>query len=131
MTLLDISNQIISKLGHTDFITKEILLNSVKINEEFDSWDAIYLALEDLEKKGILSKLKDKDIWVLRQPLNMNIQEVDISMGTANEITEIINSYLDARNIPGQRADKTNIGEQEIIMVINILNELLSNDPSK
>lgn len=138
MTLLDIRNQIIQKLTEDDIINLDNLLDFVKVSKENENIkkELIIASLKDLEEVGIVSKLGSNKLsfietWVLCQPLNSAGQKIDISMNTANEIAEIINSYLDANKFNGPRADKLNITEMEIIMLLSILGDLLNSDPEK
>lgn len=131
MTLTDITNQIISELTDRETLDEQELLDSIKVPKECESdlTELIAAATQELEFQGLIKKLGIKNKWILKQPLQSSGQSVDISMETCNEIAEIINSFLDAQGNTGTRADKLNISEAEIGMILNILNSLMMQDP--
>lgn len=132
MTLVEIQNQIIGQLVDKDIVTKEELVHSIKIPKENEAIlpELINAALKNLEDTGIVNKIGDVNLnWILRQPLKSMGQTIDLSMETCNEIADVINSFLDANDMKNMRADKLNISEAEIVMLINIINEIASNDP--
>ena len=134
MTLLDIRNQIIGELlekKDSESIVKiEDLKKSIKIDPEFETEkdELVLAAIEDLEEAGLIKILKSKTFLILRQPFNTNGQEIHLSMDTCNEIANLINSYLDAREDEGGRADVLNLSEFDIVMLLNILGDILSTD---
>lgn len=132
MTLIEIQNQIISKFVDNDIVAEEELKDTIKISKENEVYlpNLISAAFKNLENSGIVSQLNNKGIWILRQPLKSSGQSVDISMEVCNEIADVINSFLDAHQPQNKiRADKLNIAEAEIVMLLNIINELVSVDP--
>lgn len=128
MTLLDITNALITEFNKNEVLTKEELRDKIKLAPEFDidAKELIATGLKVLEETGIVVKLQDKEVWILRQPLKAQGQTIELSMETCNEIGEIINNYLEASEVNDIRADKLNISENEIVMLINIINELLT-----
>jgi hypothetical protein len=133
LTLVDITNQIISQFMKKNLVSLDELKDAVKIDKEFEEnlLELIRTGLKNLEETGIIAKLHGSDIWILRQPLKSSGQTVDISMETCNEIAEVINSFLDSRGMTKIRADKLNISEPEIVMLINIINEVTFGDNHK
>lgn len=133
MTLVEIQNKIIGQFIDKDVVTLLELKDSIKFPKEYEDAEnsLIVTALKNLQETGIINKVGNKDVWILRQPLKSTGQSVDISMETCNEIADLINSFLDAnQKSTNGRADKLNITEAEIAFLIQIINELLSNDPS-
>lgn len=133
MTLTDITNQIIGELTNREFLDEQDLIDCIKVDKEFSSElpELISASLKELEDQGLIKKLGLKSKWILKQPLQASGQSVDISMETCNEIAEVINAFLDAQGNIGTRADKLNISEAEIAMILNILNNLMMQDPDE
>ncbi len=132
MTLLDVRNQIVSKLcTKTTFAPEDF--DAVKVRPEFeDRKEAMVLAaLDELSIMGMVRPIHgDSTIWMLSSPLGMSGQQVHISMGTAVQIADIINTYLGANDLGGEPADALNIAEIDIITIIGILGDILSIDPN-
>jgi len=136
MTLVEITNLILSKFNNNDIIEYEDLNASMKFPPELEHKKScmILAGLKKLEDSGVITCL-DKtpsslsNSWILSQPLRSQGQTIDLTMETCNEIAEIINSFLDAHDVKGVRADKLNIQEQEIAMLINIINDVITTDP--
>ena len=133
MTLTDITNQIIGELRKNEVLNESNLKDALNIPKEFeDKADKIIkTSLKELEKTGFIVKIEGTNDWFLKQPLKASGQSVDISMETCNEIADVINAFLDAQGTKGARADKLNITEGEIIMIFNILDNIMVNDPKE
>jgi hypothetical protein len=128
MTLLDIRNQIVRLLCNKDTFGTEDF-ESIRVPEELaDKRDhLIRSAAKQLVAYELLVDA-GTDFWVLSSPLNGGGQELHISMQTANEIADTINTFLDANDLDLPPADALGIHEGNIIMLLSIVNDIISDD---
>ena len=110
----------------------DYLLEHIDVGEDNNKYknSLITAATSDLVDNKILKLISD-NTWALVQPMNSKGQSVNISMELINQIVNLINSYLDANEVPGARADKMNITEQDIYMLLVILGEILDSEETE
>lgn len=127
MTLLEIRGQIIGALCISGIFTTDNFIE-VKVPKELsDHHDGIIrAALSQLEMVGLVAKAGD-NLWVLSEPLASGGQEVHLSLPICNEIANVINTGLRARDIEEQ-VDPLNIHEGHIATLLSVIDELLSDD---
>lgn len=130
MTLLHLRGQIVSWLCEHDTISAADF-GTFKVTEDLkDRRDLLVMAaLANLVEIGMLQPA-GADLWILTQPLNAQGQEVHLSMPLCNEIADVINTDLEAKDIE-DRVDPLNIHEGHIMALLSIINELLVNDPDE
>lgn len=128
MTLVDISNQIIENLVKSEKFTRSDFDN-IKIPKDIedDRENLVLNALSALEDDGFIIKISS-NLWLLTIPIGTNGQNVTIGLKCANAIASTINPYLESRGSE-HRVDKLNILEEDIIALIQIIGELLNDDP--
>jgi hypothetical protein len=132
MTLLDIRNQIISKL-----CTKNVLstadFDDIQVVKELEDAkeELVRAALAEIEATTLIKRIGGSmgDMWILTHPLNSSGHQVGISMNVADAIAEVINSFLKAHELDEDRCDSLNITERDIVQLLNIVSFLLSDDP--
>lgn len=127
MTLLEVRNQCIGILCQKElFITDDF--GSIKVHADFAGQrdDLVRAALDQLCTIGMIVKIGDH-MWVLSDPLNGAGQEIHLSMGLCNEIANVINTNLAAKNVE-QQVDALNLNEGHIVALLQIIDEILSND---
>lgn len=126
-SLLDIQNQLIGF-----FLQKSVFSNAdiqgIKVDADLvdKKEQAIRACLDTLQEMKIVKKIDD-ETWVLTAPLNSGGQEVHLSMAVCNEIAEVINMDLEAKDID-DRVSSLEIHEGHIVALLSIINELLSDD---
>lgn len=130
MTLLDCRNQIIGLLCQKELITTDDF-PSIKVDPAFADRrdDLIRAALDQLCNFGMIAKVGDQT-WVLSEPLGGAGQEVQLSMGLCNEIANVINTFAAAKDVEHQ-VDALNIHEGHIVALLQIIDEILGNEPAE
>ena len=128
MTLTDITNIVLDKFRESDSVSIDSF-SELKLDNNL-----ILTALYKLEETDLIAKISGStpETFILTRPLKAQGQSIDVSMETCCEIADVINSFLDATqddNPTEVRADKLNISEAEIVMLINIINETVVKDP--
>lgn len=136
MTVLDTKNQLFNHFLSKDVFdfskdsldlgfTKELVGHREPL---------VRVALEDFEKSGFVKKLVSddtgKEIWILSKPISEQVQKVEISSITAMIIGDVVNIYNEQQNIP-YRCDKAQIGEQDILRVLQIFDTLEDSEEEK
>ncbi len=128
MTLLAIRSQLVGWLcNHDTFSVSDFV--GIKVAKDLeDRKDAIVrAAVAGLVEIGMLQPAGE-DLWILSAPLNASGQDVHLSMPLCNEIADVINTDLEAKDID-DRVDPLNIHEGHVMALLSIINELLVNDP--
>lgn len=127
MTLLHVTNQLIS------FFTKEHILSKedfsmISVDSKLeDVRDSIILtSLEHLIELGIVKKIIDQDAWIMSVPAGLNGQEISISLPVASAIADTINTFYKANNIDANPVDPLDVGESNIVTLIEILHDLIN-----
>lgn len=127
MTLLHVTNQLIS------FFTKEHILSKedfsmISVDSKLeDVRDSIILtSLEHLIELGIVKKIVDQDAWIMSVPAGLNGQEISISLPVASAIADTINTFYKANNIDANPVDPLDVGESNIVTLIEILHDLIN-----
>lgn len=130
MTLLSVRNQLIGILCQKELITTDDFA-SIKVDAAFADRrdDLIRAALDQLCNFGLIAKVGDQT-WVLSEPLNGAGQEIHLSMGLCNEIANVINTNLAAKEIEHQ-VDALNLGEGHIVALLQIIDEILGTEPAE
>lgn len=132
MTLLHIRSQLVSILCQQDTITAADF-GQIKVTKDVaDHKDAlIRAALAELVSMGMLrdAGTPESGLWILSSPLNAGGQDLHLSMQVANGVAECINTFLDAREMDGDRVDPLNIHEGHVVMLLEILGDVLTTDP--
>lgn len=129
MTLLDIRNQIISIFCQKDvFVESDFASINVPTEHEAEKASFVLATLDELEENGLVRRASPTT-WILTTPLNVQGQEVHISMNTGNAIAATVNTYLDANGHKGPRVDVLNISEGAIFALVQIIDDLLESGP--
>lgn len=131
MTLVEVRNQVL-----THFFTKSIFcevdIPGIKADEEAEPFksELVYAALADLEKLEIVRRLVPEfedglDAWVLIQPLNSYVQDVAVSLSTADLVGETINSFIAGNELDWTPCDKTQIIQDDMLTLVEIIHIIL------
>lgn len=132
MTIIEIKNQLISHFYENTVFDMESDGLKINLPENLDGSrrEVIATVLNDLVARGMLVKVDstDKSIWILTQSFDSFNQQVVISAACANAISETINDFREANNIPGDLCDKTKITEADIMNLVNIVYVLLDDE---
>lgn len=131
MTLFDIRNQLISVLLDQSVITREDFAG-ITLDEKDkleDSREAIVrAACDELVSFGLLKSIGE-DKWMLAAPLSVVRNELSLSLPVAHGVADIINTFLDANELEGERVDPLAIHEGHIVALLDILGNILDTDP--
>lgn len=135
MTLAEVKNQILSHFVKTPVFT--LGGDSVNINvsaslTEFKT-ELIRAALADLEVSGMVRRIDkpDSTAWVLTRSLTSFMQQVTIGPLTAELVADLVNDYREANGIHGDVCDKTSINETDILNVVHICHEMMSEEAAE
>lgn len=103
---------------------KDIFL--VTDDEEKDR-AALRLALEELEKSGFISSIKEQDKiwWILRRNLDSYSQTIQISPETASIISKIINEFSEKTENQSISCNPLNLQDRDIQCLASIILSLL------
>lgn len=129
ITLLDITNQVTEFfLDHTIFSIDEFL--GVNIPEVYGEihYDLVLAALEEMESNGFVRRLNE-DQWILIKPIGFAGQDIHLSMETSVGVAAIINTFLDAHGTKGARSDALNLGEMDVVTLLQIIQSVISTEP--
>jgi hypothetical protein len=129
MTLLDISNQIVSVFLDSPVFTSEHF-SAVKVEPQYAERreELIRATFQLLESAGVV-KQAGADFWMLTQPLGAMGQDVHLSAKTASFVADVINTYLAANKVDGDHANAMNIREEDILMLVQIIGDVITTDP--
>ncbi len=130
MTLVDTRNQIVGRLCQKELFTTDDFA-AVKVPADFTAYrdDLVRAALDQLCNAGMIAKVGEHT-WVLSEPLNGAGQDVHLSMGLCNEIANVINTNLAAKDVEAQ-VDALNIHEGHIVALLQIIDEILGAEPTE
>ena len=125
MTLLDISNQLISHFCGNSVFDQEKNLECIFIEKNFEKnkKELVISSLKDLEEKKMVKQISPT-MWILATPLHFSGQNVPVSMYLANQIAITINSYLRSMGNMEQKVDALNIKEGNIADLVAIIEDL-------
>ena len=129
LTLLDLTNQISEYfLDHTIFTFDEF--GAINIPKEYNEIrnDLISAALDEMESEGFIKRVNEAQ-WILLKPIGFAGQDVHLSMETSVTVSATINAFLDAHNVPGNRSDALNLGEMDIVTLLQIIQSVISTEP--
>jgi hypothetical protein len=129
MTYLDLSNQVVSVLLESPVFTNEHFA-AIKIDPQYEEKREALIrsTLRLLESAGLI-KQADSDFWMLTQPLGAMGQDIHLSAKTASFVADVINTYLAANKVDGDHANALSIGEEDILMLVQIIGDVISTDP--
>jgi hypothetical protein len=132
MTIVEIKNQLISHFYEQTVFDMETDGPKINLPEELNGSrrEVISTVLADLASRGMVIRVDspDKSIWLLTQSFDSFNQQIVIGAACAEAISETINDFRDANEIPGDLSDKTKITEADIMNLINIIYVLLDNE---
>jgi hypothetical protein len=133
MNVLDASQQLLVWFKEND--TFNLSSNSKAINKKdacsLEEEAAICIALDSLEKLGVITKYKDQSIWVLGRPLNMFSQNVEINGIVALHVSNVINNFFSLSDDKENMCDSTNLTENDIMKLVEICSFMAQNFNNK
>lgn len=132
MTLVEIQNQIVTQFMKADTFSIPVDLKYIKVskNQESIKEDIVRTVCLNLCEKGlceVIISLDDKVSFVLTSPLGSEGQDIQISLYTAELLSQIINQYREALGQSEGFVDKLNITEVDIQNLCVICAQLLNN----
>lgn len=128
VTVTEVKNQVLSH-----FVTRTIFtsddMTGIKIGADAEAWgsEIVRAALADLEATGLLRKVSStaRDAWILVRPFNSYAQQLTLSTGAAEEMGDLINDFIRANDLPWMICDKSALGENDVMMLVEIIHILL------
>ncbi len=131
MTLIDINNQIVEHFLQNERFSIQDDLSRIRIPEEYVEFSEqlVIKALEDLSNNGLLVAL-NKDVFILKQPINNIIQNLQLSPNIASAIADkcnMIKDVDDSKEEDGDITNALNIQERDIVKLLMIIDFLLEN----
>ena len=127
MTLLSIRNQIVGILLQKDSVSVSDF-SGIKVPDDLADRreDLVRTALGTLCEAGAIRPVGN-DLWILVSPLNAAGQDVHLSMTVCNEIADVLNTDLAAKEVDEQ-VDVLNIHEGHIVGLLQIINDILAGE---
>lgn len=127
-TILDVKNILVSFFLKNDILSVDRHTELFKLDQNPDvAKKMVFFAAKDFEAQGMLKALSD-DTFVLIAPLQKHQQSVTIGSETASQIADLLNNYRLANNIPGLASSKLAICEDDLLNLLYICHDLLT-DP--
>ncbi len=127
-TILDVKNILVSFFLKNDILSVDRHTELFKLDQNPDvAKKMVFFAAKDFEAQGMLKALND-DTFVLIMPLQKHQQTVVIGAETASQIADLLNNYRQVNNIPGLASSKLAISEDDILNLLYICHDLLT-DP--
>lgn len=126
MTILTVKNQLVTHfLQHDTFDFSRHALD-IEFDKEVVGFreEMVHAACVELEQLGLIKKVvsdsREKQIWVLVQPLVAAQQSVVLGPLVSEIIGNVINHYNEIEELD-ERCDKTKISELDILRLVQII----------
>lgn len=102
------------------------------LDEESDK-ASIILALNSLVKNSIMGRIaiENKTVWVLVQPLESFVKTLSLSFDTAMAMSMIYKDFCEKTGRKKLALDPTNISENDIQILVEMIDFLLPDEPPK
>lgn len=131
MTILEASQELLTWFSKNDSfsIIDDSKTFLKKDNLTLNENAAVSLALNDLEKMGLINRfvLDSKEIWVMKKPLALLSQSVEISGQLSIHIANIINNFFSLTDDKENMCDSSNISQDDIAKLVEICSYLAQN----
>lgn len=135
MTLAEVKNQILSHFIKVTVFTVPDDLIHVEVPSELTEFkeELVKAALIDLEQAGMTRRVSTptRAAWVLTRSLTSFTQQVTLGPLCAELAAELINNYRTANGVVNHVCDKTALNENDIMNLIDICHELLTEEEEK
>ncbi len=135
MTLLSIRNAIVSHLTGSDTFGQDDFPSIPLTDDVADQRDPlIRTVLADLVTAGMLRAIPPvapgtaSQLWILTSPLGSAGQQVSVSLGTAIEVADEINAFIDAFSMDWPECDSLELHEGNILMLLGMVSKLRGGD---
>lgn len=129
MTLLQVKNQLINYF--LSFDTFEFEKNQLEVVFDKETADfrepMLVAAFAEFEAAGIVKRMaiEGREIWVLTQPINAFIQQVNVGPHVANMLASTIDGINELEEVDSGTCNVMKVGEDDLMRVIMFANEML------
>lgn len=136
MTIINIKTELVSFFSEKSILRMEDF-DKIKLSESLEPYrrNLILQTLKDFEEakmiKHALSESGDQ-IWILEMPIGAQGQDVFIPLSLANQISETINSFIDAQEdrdkYTNARCNPLSLRTEDIQSLLGIIDEVISGE---
>ncbi len=131
MNILEASQELLNWFSKNDSFSIKTNFSAITKKSNLSPIEeaAINLALSELEKIEFVSKyhVGEECLWILKRPLNLLSQNVEISGMVALHVSNVINNFFSLSEEKDNLCDSTNISEADIMKLVEICSFLAKN----